>query len=551
VSETLLTAGEARQTGAAESAEADAMRTAITAVGARAVEACGGSACIIAWRSADRTGVAYAPADARWRAPLAAVRALAERQFEHLADGAARASLEPGQLAPLIKEELTRGATVEGTAARLLRGDHHSLTVLLTPVGRPAGELVALARLANESACALVAGDEVRASRDFWMSAGSTSGAHFAAVRAELAAVIAEQAGLDAALARCAKLRPRQRFAGLGAIFAAVGPFDEWLVAIAGEDGLRVAAASRALTPLPQLGATGPLAECVVRNAVIVRTTDASSAPAADPAVLLDRLFAGFARYLCVPCAQAAIALATRRKVEPAAVTALERLAARLSPIVDKWLIEAEVERLQRLVRSLGLRMFSAVDRERQRIARDLHDHQAQLLTAARIALEADPARTRGILRELDESLREQLREIRPAALGRSTLREALGVEIDRLANAGIRGKLLLPGRAMKLSRPIQELCYQVAREACSNIIRHADASRVELSITRREGQVVLRVEDNGKGLPSRSEPSVVGKERAGVGLAGMEERLELMGGSLKIERLGKITQLTAEIPEL
>jgi len=549
VSETLLTAGEARQTGAAESAEADAMRTAIAAVGARAVEACGGSACIIAWRGADRSGVAYAPADARWRAPLAAVRALAERQFEHLADGAATASLEPGQLAALIKEGLTRGATVEGTAARLVRGDHHSLTVLLTPVGRPAGELVALARLTNESACALVAGDEVRASRDFWMSAGSTSGAHFAAVRAELAAVIAEQAGLDAALARCAKLRPRQRFAGLGAIFAAVGPFDEWLVAIAGEDGLRVAAASRAFTPLPQLGPTGPLAECVVRNAVIVRTTDASSA--ADPAIMLDRLFAGFARYLCVPCARGAIALATRRKVEPAAVTALERLAARLSPVVDKWLIEAEVERLQRLVRSLGLRMFSAVDRERQRIARDLHDHQAQLLTAARIALEADPARTRGILRELDESLRKQLREIRPAALGRSTLREALSVEIDRLANAGIRGKLLLPGRAMKLSRPIQELCYQVAREACSNIIRHADASRVELSITRREGQVVLRVEDNGKGLPSRSEPSVVGKERAGVGLAGMEERLELMGGSLKIERLGKITQLTAEIPEL
>ncbi len=549
MSETLLTAGEARQSGAAESAEADAMRTAMEAVGARAVEACGGSACIIAWRGANRSGVACAPADARWRAPLAAVRALAERQFEHLADGAARASLEPGQLAALIKEGLTRGATVEGTAARLVRGDHHSLTVLLTPVGRPAGELVALARLANESVCALVAGDEVRASRDFWMSAGSTSGAHFAAVRAELGAVIAEQAGLDAALARCAKLRPRQRFAGLGAIFAAVGPFDEWLVAIAGEDGLRVAAASRAFTPLPQLGPTGPLAECVVRNAVIVRTTDASSA--ADPAVMLDRLFAGFARYLCVPCARAAIALATRRKVEPAAVTALERLAARLSPVVDKWLIEAEVERLQRLVRSLGLRMFSAVDRERQRIARDLHDHQAQLLTAARIALEADPARTRGILRELDESLREQLREIRPAALGRSTLREALGVEIDRLANAGIRGKLLLPGRAMKLSRPIQELCYQVAREACSNIIRHAGANRVALSIARRDGRVILCVEDNGKGLPSRSELSVVGKERAGVGLAGMEERLALMGGSLKIERLGKITQLTAEIPEL
>ena len=195
--------------------------------------------------------------------------------------------------------------------------------------------------------------------------------------------------------------------------------------------------------------------------------------------------------------------------------------------------------------------MFSAVDRERQRIARNLHDHQTQLLTAARIALEADPARTRGILRELDESLRHQLREIRPATLGRATLRDALGDEMDRLADAGIRGKLLYPEPAMKLARPLQELCYQVVREALSNVIRHAGANRVELSLARRGGQVILRVDDNGRGLPPPSAQSAAGKERVGVGLAGMAERLELMGGRLRIERRDKVTRLTAEIPEL
>ena len=234
-----------------------------------------------------------------------------------------------------------------------------------------------------------------------------------------------------------------------------------------------------------------------------------------------------------MPCSRGAIALATRREIEPAVVGKLERLAARLGPVVDKWLVEAEVDGLQRLVRSLGLRMFSAVDRERQRIARDLHDHQTQLLTAARIALEADPAQTRGILKQLDESLRAHLREIRPATLGRSTLREALSYEMQRLADAGIRGKLLHPERATKLSRPVQELCYQVAREALSNVIRHSGASRVEISMERRRGQVVLRVADNGKGLPSRVEQSAAGKELAGgVGLAGIAERLELMGGA-------------------
>jgi signal transduction histidine kinase len=549
--ETLPAAVDARHVAASPSFPGEALRPTIAAVGARAVAACGGIACIIGWRGGDRDVVVRTPADARWRAPLAAVLALAERQPEPLPNMIAAVSLEPGQLAPLLTERLTRGATAQAIAARHTSGDHAIITVLLTPVGRQRDELVALAQLSNEAVGAIVEGDEVRGSRDFWMSAGSTSGAQLAAVRAELTAALAERAGLEAALTRCAKLRPRQRFAGLGAIFAGLGPFDEWMVASSGDSGLRVEAVSRVSATLPEVGATGALAECIARKVVIVRTIDASSVAAPEPLVTVDRLFAGFARYLCVPCGRAAIALATRRKIEPAVVGALERWAVRLSPVVEKWLTEGEVERLQRLVRSLGLRMFGAVDRERQRIARNLHDHQTQLLTAARIALEAYPARTRGILRELDESLRRQLREIRPATLGRSTLREALDDEIDRLAGAGIRGNLLYPERAMNFSRPIQELCYQVAREAVSNVIRHAGASRVELSVERLSGQVLLRVADDGKGWPSRHDQTAVGKQRSGVGLAGMAERLELMGGRLRIERRGKITRLTAEIPEL
>lgn len=549
--ETVPAAMDARRAATSASSPSVGLRPAIAAVGAHALAACGGIACTIGWRGGDRDGVVHTPADARWRAPLVAVLVLAERQFEPLPETIAAVSLEPGQLAPLLTERLTRGAIAQGTAARHIRGDHAIITILLTPVGRPSDELVALAGLVNESVATIVGGDEARASRDFWMSAGSTSGARLAAVKAELTAVMAEQAELEAALTRCAKLRPRQRFTGLGAIFAGLGPFDEWLVAIPGEAGLRVEAGSRALATLPLVDPTGPLAECIARKAVIVGTTDALSAATSAPVVTADWLFAGFDRYLCVPCGRSAIALATRRKIEPAVAGTLERWAARLSPVADKWLIEGEVERLQRLVRSLGLRMFGAVDRERQRIARNLHDHQTQLLTAARIALETDPARTRGILRELDESLRRQLREIRPATLGRSALREALGDEIDRLADAGIRGKLLHSARALHFSRPIQELCYQVAREAVSNVIRHAGASRVELSVERLGGQVILRVADNGKGLPPRRDQTAVDKERSGVGLAGMAERLELMGGRLRIERLGKLTQLTAEIPEL
>jgi signal transduction histidine kinase len=82
-------------------------------------------------------------------------------------------------------------------------------------------------------------------------------------------------------------------------------------------------------------------------------------------------------------------------------------------------------------------------------------------------------------------------------------------------------------------------------------VIRHSDATRVTISVERRRGQVTLRVEDDGKGLPPSGDHSAQRKVRGGIGLAGMAERVELMGGRLRIDRLGIVTQLTAEIPEL
>lgn len=518
---------------AAKGDEPEGLRSALAAVATRATEACGALACGIAWRSAGRGGVVYLPTDARSRPALAAVLAMAERQFEHLPAAAETTRLGLGQLAPLVTDRLSRGAALEGTAARAARGDRRVLTILLTPVGRSDGELAALANLTNEYVLAVMSGEAAELSRDFWMSEGATARTRLATTKAELAAMIDERVALDNALTRCAKLKPSARFAGLGALFARAGSFDGWLVALSADGGPRIEAISPGFAALGWLDPSGPLVECIARQAVIVGTTGPSAG-----------------NYLCVPCSRGAVALATSREPEPGLVKKLERLAVLVAPIVERWLAEAEVDRLHGLVRDLGLRMFTAVDRERQRIARDLHDHQTQLLTAARIALEADPGQTRAILKQLDESLRAHLREIRPVSLGRSTLHEALGFEMNRLGDAGIRGKLIYARRRPRLSRPVQELCYQVAREAISNVIRHSKASRLEASIERRGGQVVLRVEDNGHGPPARVDPAG-GGESTGVGLAGMRERLELMGGRLRIERVGKLTRLTAEIPEL
>lgn len=133
------------------------------------------------------------------------------------------------------------------------------------------------------------------------------------------------------------------------------------------------------------------------------------------------------------------------------------------------------------------------------------------------------------------------MRELRPATLGRSSLAEALRYELRRLGDTGVRGRLARADLMDALTRPVQQLCYQVAREALSNVIRHSGASRVEISVEKRGSRVRLSILDNGKGIA---------KSSSGMGLSGLVERLELMGGRLRIESKPGSTRLVADIPE-
>jgi len=160
-----------------------------------------------------------------------------------------------------------------------------------------------------------------------------------------------------------------------------------------------------------------------------------------------------------------------------------------------------------------------------------------------RIGIEAGPDEARGIFKQLEDSLRLRVRELKPPTLGRSTLAEGLRNELRRLADAGIKTRLLRADRMKALTRPIQQLCYQVAREALANVVRHANASRVEIGIEKHGSWVRLSILDNGKGIQNSN-------GRGGIGLNGLNERLELMGGRLRVESKTGSTRLVAEIPE-
>lgn len=184
--------------------------------------------------------------------------------------------------------------------------------------------------------------------------------------------------------------------------------------------------------------------------------------------------------------------------------------------------------------------------RERERVARDLHDGLGHTLVALSLQLEAiqrlypvDPARAsaqvddmKQLTRQSMADLRRTLEGLRASGLGD----EALGPAIDRLcaglaARAGLDVAWQVDDAARDLPRPVAETLWRVAQEALVNVERHAGATAVRVSVAMVPGGVELVVRDDGAGLPPDAET------RPGhYGLRGIRERVEGLGGTLALE---------------
>jgi signal transduction histidine kinase len=508
---------------------------------------CEGTACLIAWQGAGDAKTIRSATDSRSESLLNSLLAAVERDPRyHSQPNTASLRFSHNELAAACGP-WPRAITCAAVAVSHAAGGGESalrVTVILTAPRTP--DLLNLASAAEMTATATLAilrADMADSSRDFWRIRTGESIERLKHSRAESSGVSLERNRIDRAAAAAEKLHSRNRFASLGSLFAKLGPFDATIIATAEDEILRVSAASGVLAPATLVDApnshASALNECFLRQSTILRTM-----PPGTPVVYReDRTFARFGTYVCVPFETGAIALAAHTAPEATTVARIEALAMRVNPVIAQWLLEAETDRLRRLVRHLGLRMFGAIDSERARIARDLHDHQAQLLAAARIGIEAGPDEARGIFKQLEDALRLRVRELKPPTLGRSTLAEGLRYELRRLTDAGIKGRLTHADKMNSLTRPVQQVCYQVAREALANVLRHAGASRVEIAVEKRGETVQLSILDNGKGIGAAT-------GRGGIGLGGLNERLELMGGRLRIESKPGSTRLVAEIPE-
>lgn len=207
--------------------------------------------------------------------------------------------------------------------------------------------------------------------------------------------------------------------------------------------------------------------------------------------------------------------------------------------------------------------VVAAHEEERKRIARELHDQLSQQLISMNLKLEflkgyrllPDDAlrQVKSLQDTLDETAREVNRiehNLHPAALERAELHEALKDYAEQWSEqTGISLVSDLNVNGEKFSLPLKVCLYRVVQESLTNIYKHAQANQVSLSLTQRNGEVVLIVEDDGVGLNSVDSQASPYKE-GGLGLRSIRERVELLGGRFEIESSpGKGTSLFTRLP--
>lgn len=212
-------------------------------------------------------------------------------------------------------------------------------------------------------------------------------------------------------------------------------------------------------------------------------------------------------------------------------------------------------ERLQALSR----RLVEIQEKERRRIALELHDEAGQALTSIKVQLHlldqlaCDPQAVRSQAQELNqitdsvmETLHQLAVDLRPASLEHIGLVPSLEQYLQGFGETHrLDIQLESLGIEERLPLEMETALYRIVQESLTNIARHAQASRVAVLVQKNPGKIVLTIEDDGQGFNPQT---VVSSDH--LGLVGMQERLEMLKGHLAIEsQLGQGTIIYVEVP--
>jgi len=223
----------------------------------------------------------------------------------------------------------------------------------------------------------------------------------------------------------------------------------------------------------------------------------------------------------------------------------------------NAWLYEQVQENRARL-RALSRRLVEVQEQERFHIARELHDEAGQGLASVMVGLrliERDSTDTAAVIArcqevkqiadEVLENLHRLSMDLRPAALDHLGLVAALRQHAEMVSDLHkLPVQFAVVGSIERMGDETETAIYRIVQEALTNIVRHAQATRVDVLLERRGDNLVVVVEDNGVGIDQTHAHSDQ------LGVVGMHERAEMLGGQITIESApGKGTTVYLEVP--
>ena len=224
-----------------------------------------------------------------------------------------------------------------------------------------------------------------------------------------------------------------------------------------------------------------------------------------------------------------------------------------------------EAKAMQEKLRELSSKVLHAQEEERKRISRELHDEVGQALTAISVNLQllkqkaakignkdldTTVAETQSLLEQTMHNVHRFSYELRPAMLDDLGLVIALRWYIRAFAKrTSIKLNFRADSVVEQLAGEPKTVIYRVVQESLTNVYKYADATRVAVIVKKSDDTIRLTVRDNGKGFrPDQLDLS--SKDKSGMGLMGMQERLRLVNGQFSVEsEPGKGTAIRATIP--
>lgn len=244
----------------------------------------------------------------------------------------------------------------------------------------------------------------------------------------------------------------------------------------------------------------------------------------------------------------------------PREMKLFEAIAERCALAIDKARLMEELKDSEERIRQLGEHMMKVEEEERRRISRELHDEVGQSLLVARLYLEMG----QGMIPEDHERAHEKLAETREVIEGTIVemrrLISALSPSVLQMLGlpASIRQFVknlgrTFPGRVRLRMSQLEDLpegakimMYRLVQECFTNAVKHSCASSVSVQLNRRNGSVRMKVQDDGVGF----DLDEASRKRESFGLAGMRERVALLGGEIDIQTSpGKGTKVSIAIP--